>query len=93
MGFSVNAPVSESQFIPLEEGDLDRLIGPKKYHLADNPERLDENIKIGRIGRELFPWMMLLIVLVVSIEGVLANRFYREAGPQAGQGAAARQAA
>jgi hypothetical protein len=37
--------------------------------------------------------MMLLIVLVVSIEGVLANRFYREAGPQAGQGGAVRQAA
>ena len=31
-------------------------------------------------GQELFPWIMAIILLVVCVEGVLANRFYRETG-------------
>ena len=35
-------------------------------------------VKGIRVGRELFPWIMMLILVVVTLEGLLANRFYRE---------------
>ncbi len=31
-----------------------------------------------RIGRELFPWLMPLILLIFAVEHWLANRFYDE---------------
>jgi hypothetical protein len=84
LGFSVNPPVAESQFVPLEATDLDTLFGGKdKYALADDPKSLEQVVIKARVGNELFPWMMLLIMIVVTLECVLANRFYREAAPPA----------
>jgi hypothetical protein len=83
LGFSINPPASESQFVPLEEKDLNALFGDKKhYNLADSPDKLEELVKGVRIGRELFPWLMVLILLIVTLENLLANRFYRESGPR-----------
>jgi hypothetical protein len=79
IGFSVNVPLSETQFVPLETGDLSSLFGGKdRYALADSPESLEKAVSVARVGRELFPWMMLLILLIVTLENYLANRFYRE---------------
>ncbi len=93
LGFSLNPPVSETTFVPLEKADLDRLIGEKKYELADKPSELDPLVARIRIGRELFPWLMLLILIIVSLEGILANRFYRESGANSDAPALARQPA
>jgi len=90
-GFSLNPPVSETEFVALEAADLDRLFGEKAYALADDVSKFDQVLVDIRIGRELFPWIMMLIMVVVAVEGVLANRFYRESG--AGQGAAVKQPA
>ena len=87
-GFSVNPAVAESEFVPLETADLDRLLGAKKYALADDETQISVVIQTVRVGRELFPWLMMLILIVVSFEGVLANRFYREAVPSAPASAA-----
>lgn len=82
-GFSVNGPAAESQFTPLEVADLDRLFGDKsRYALADSPKGLRDVVVVQRVGRELFPWIMLLILVVVTVESVLANRFYRETAAQ-----------
>lgn len=83
LGFSVNPPLSETQFVPLETADLDRLFGGKdKYALADDPENLEKVVTRGRVGYELFPWLMFIIMIIVTAESVLANRFYRETGQQ-----------
>jgi hypothetical protein len=80
LGFSVNPPRSESALTTLDRKDLDALFGGGKeaYHLADDPESLRKVITVGRLGRELFPLIMLLILLVVTVENALANTFYRE---------------
>jgi len=81
IGFSVNPPESETQFVPLETADLDRLFkGKDRYALAEDPSSLEKVVIRGRVGHELFPWVMLAIMMVVTTEGVLANRFYRESG-------------
>jgi len=88
-GFSVNPPVTEMQFVPMEAADLNKIFGGKdKYALASDPESLDKVVSTVRVGRELFPWLMMLIMIVVSVEGVLANRFYRESGPRPALGEA-----
>jgi hypothetical protein len=88
-GFSLNPPLSETVFAPLSEADLISLFGAKdRYALADDPESLDRAIQTTRIGREIFPWLIMLIMIVVSLEGVMANRFYREATPRAVPGQA-----
>ena len=83
VGFSINVPVSETQSKSLETADLDALFGKDKYALADSPEKLSGIVNVARIGRELFPWIMLAILVIVTLENYLANRFYRETGPRA----------
>ncbi len=85
-GFSVNPPAIESQFVPLETKDLDALFGgpaPKKYLLIRDPSKRQGDVDRVKFGQELFPWIMALILLIVCLEGVLANRFYRETGTRA----------
>ena len=54
----------------------------------EKPEDVRSVVSSIRIGRELFPWLMLLILIVVTLEGVLANRFYRESARPVAAGAA-----
>jgi hypothetical protein len=80
-GFSINPPPKEFDFAPLEARDLDQLFGSRQgYVLADDPESLQRAVQKGRVGQEMFPWLMALILIVVTAENVLANRFYRESG-------------
>jgi hypothetical protein len=85
MGFSVNAPAEESSLAPLEAGDLNTLFGGEDgYALAADPDELDRVQTGQRVGRELFPLIMALILALLTAEGFLANRFHREAaGPPA----------
>ncbi|MDR3633104.1 MAG: BatA domain-containing protein [Isosphaeraceae bacterium] len=89
MGFSINPPLGESEFVPLEKGDLDHLFGKDKYVFADDTKALAERVKDVRFGRELFPWIMALILIVVTLENLLANKFHRESGAKVAAGAAA----
>lgn len=79
LGFSVNAPKAESQLGVLGEPELVGLFGSKEaYALVDDPEKIENVIDTVRIGRELFPLLMALILLVVTLEGLLANTFYKD---------------
>jgi hypothetical protein len=83
-GFSVNSPLAETQFAPLEEAELVSLFGGKdQFALANDPESLERVVQTTRVGREMFPWLILVIMAVVTAEGILANRFYRESGSRA----------
>ncbi|GAC1464728.1 MAG: hypothetical protein NVSMB9_03670 [Isosphaeraceae bacterium] len=80
MGFSLNSPVSETQFAQLDEENLNRLFGGKKqYTLADDSKSFRGVIDRLRVGSELFPWLMFIIMILVTVESVLANRFYKGA--------------
>jgi hypothetical protein len=89
MGFSVNAPVSEMSYVPLEARDLDALFGKGKYLLAEDAQSLRTKVQTVRVGVEMFPWLMALILILVTLENLLANKFYRESAPRPAVGAAA----
>ncbi len=78
LGFSVNPPRGELQTATLDGHDLDSLFGKGKYQLADDAASLKHVQGVTRHGQEMFPWIMALILLIVTLENLLANTFYRE---------------
>ncbi len=78
LGFSLNAPRSESQFTPLKTEELDTIFGKDGYVLAEDARALQASVSQARVGTELFPWLMMSILALVTLENLLANTFYRE---------------
>ena len=60
------------------EEDLDELFGPQRYRLARDSSQIERDVSLGRVGQELFPWLILLAALILGAEHVVANRFYRK---------------
>jgi hypothetical protein len=89
LGFSVNPPLAEIQLTALEARDLDTLFGKDNYKLATDAESLKRVTEQARIGHEIFPWLMFLILILVTAENLLANTFYRESASKTEIGAAA----
>ncbi|AMV36172.1 BatA domain-containing protein [Planctomyces sp. SH-PL62] len=83
MGFSLNPPRAESRFADLETADLDVLFGKDGYALAGDDKALKKVTELIRVGHEIFPWLMLLILILVTLENYLANTFYKEPTGQA----------
>ncbi len=79
MGFSVNVPRGESRLTPLEPSDLDVIFGKDGYQLAQDVQTFKDQERTMRVGHEIFPWLMFLIMLVITVEGMVANTFYKEA--------------
>jgi hypothetical protein len=79
LGFSVNPPEAEATVVPLEEKELVGLFGSKDHVvLADDAASLKRAVEKVTIGEELFPWLMFLILIIVTLENLLANKFHRE---------------
>ncbi len=77
-GFSVNLPPYATQTKKLTEEQLDEILGPDRYRLAKQQEQIVREQGKARLGVPLFPWLMLIVVIVFGLENVLANRFYRQ---------------
>ena len=89
LGFSLNPPQKESQFAVLEKSDLDTVFGKDGYVFAEDAGKLKDAEATARYGTEAFPFLMFLILIVVTIESILANTFYKEAPRDATARAAA----
>ena len=50
------------------------------YSLARNRDEVNREIGEARMGREFFPWLMLVVAIVLAMEHLLANRFYVRPG-------------
>jgi hypothetical protein len=77
-GFSVNVAPEQTQLTRLPKDKLKELFGPFEYRLAQNLDQLDRQISTARVGRELFPLLILIVALVLGAEHVLANKFYKQ---------------
>jgi hypothetical protein len=78
-GYSANAPDSESALEPADPAKVEQLLGQDKIKVARDLESLQRSVDGDRVGADLFPWVMLLLLVVVSVESWLANRFYKPA--------------
>ena len=77
-GFSVNLAPEQTELERMADEDLAEVFGPHDYHLARNKEELEGKVSYERVGRQLFSMLIILVAIVLGIEHVMANRFYRE---------------
>ena len=78
LGFSVNYAPDQTRLDRLNDEELTGVFGPVKFRLARTRQQIDRDISVGRVGRELFPPLIVLLALVLGLEMLVANRFYRE---------------
>jgi len=54
------------------------VFGPDSIVAADKPTPLKEKLdQRYRQPLELFPWLMVLLLVILAVENFLANRFYK----------------
>ncbi len=75
-GFSVNSDDQESKFEPIKDAELDTLLGEGRYSKARHIEELDRAVQNSRLGQEIFPLLMVLVVIFFVGEHFVANYFY-----------------
>lgn len=85
LGFSVNLPPGDTDLTRAEPDVLKGLFGDNPFRVARSRDQINRELSLGRVGRELFPFLALLVATILGVEQVLANRFYRD------RAAAARQ--
>jgi hypothetical protein len=78
LGFSVNDALEQTQLDRFAEKELANVFGPLKYQLAHTRQQIDRDVSAGRVGRELFPPLILLVAVILGLEMLMSNRFYRE---------------
>lgn len=76
-GFSVNLPESASQLARLEPAALDDLLGGGRYRYARDQDDIVLGVGEARMGREFYSFLLPLLALILGLEHLLANRFYR----------------
>jgi Aerotolerance regulator N-terminal len=74
---SVNLAPEQTQLERLDKTELVQIFAPDKIRIAQTKQQIDRDISMGRVGRELFPPLILAVVLFLAMESLLANRFYR----------------
>ena len=76
-GFAVNLPAEQTDLTRIERGKLDPILGQDRYRLAKSRDDIDREVIAGRVGSEFYPLLMAFFTLVLGLEQVLANRFYK----------------
>jgi hypothetical protein len=76
-GFSVNAPAEISRFDRADVDSIRDALGANRVKFARSTDEIEVQVGLGRVGRELFPWLIFGLVMVLGGEHLLANRFYR----------------
>ncbi len=85
-GFSLNMPSTESdlrRFNKNEENGyagLDNLLGEKRYQVTRSIEQLEMTVTTGRLGQEMFPFVITIMILFFCGEHLVANYFYESDG-------------
>ncbi len=75
-GFSVNCSPTISDLTRTDFATLVDSLGKDRVQIARSREEIEVRIGRGRLGRELFPALMLALAIVLGAEMLLANRFY-----------------
>jgi hypothetical protein len=77
-GFSVNLPPGTSRLDRVETEKIAEALGKDRVRFARERDEIEVSVGLGRVGRELFPWMIGALVVILAGEHVVANRFYKE---------------
>ena len=76
--FAVNLPEAESDLTPITADELDARLGPDRYTLSRTAEELDLTTVRGRLGEEMFPYLLALLAAAFAGELIVGNHFYEQ---------------
>jgi drug/metabolite transporter (DMT)-like permease len=77
-GFAVNVPARATRLDRLATERLVDFLGEDRYYYARQRDEILLDVGQSRIGREFYPYLLTVLIVVVGLEHLLANRFYRE---------------
>jgi len=78
-GFSVNCADDVGLLQRISIDQLQQSIGEDRIAIARNRSTLARQVDVGRVGRELYPWLIALVALALGAEHLISNRFYEQA--------------
>jgi hypothetical protein len=76
-GFAVNLPAEAGELTRISRERLAELLGTDRLRYARNQDEIVLEVGEARLGREFYPYLMLVLVVILGLEHTLANRFYR----------------
>jgi hypothetical protein len=76
ISFSVNHDSGESDFSRATTADLNNLLGEDRYSVARDVESLTRSVTAGRLGVEVFPIILGIVLILFCLELLSANQFY-----------------
>ncbi|MFT5324496.1 MAG: putative membrane protein [Planctomycetaceae bacterium] len=76
ISFSVNHDSGESNFSKVTTTDLNNLLGEGRYSVARDVESLTRSVTAGRLGVEVFPLILGIVLILFCLELLSANQFY-----------------
>jgi hypothetical protein len=81
--FATNMVDAESDLTVADTEMLDSILGEDNYSQVVDPEELERVVQVGRLGIEVFPVLLGLLILLFCLEHLMANFFYdtQSSGP------------
>ena len=76
-GFSVNLPAQVTQLDRLTDEELTDTFGPFKPLVARSNDQIVRNVHDSRVGREIYPWLILAFAGLLALEYIVSNWFYK----------------
>jgi hypothetical protein len=77
-GFSLNPPGRESDLTKADVPPIEAVCGPNSVIPVEKTVSFRDLIE-SKFNQpvDLFPWLVILVLILIALEGVIANRFYR----------------
>jgi len=75
-GFSVNVDRNEISLERAPAGKLDEVLGKNGYLIAKTKEQVQSSIGEGRYGKDLTPFLLVILTMMVMAEQTMSSRFY-----------------
>jgi hypothetical protein len=76
-GFAINLPGDTSDLTRIAPERLNEILGDDHYKIAKSKSDIDRAVGADRVGSEFYPVLVALLAVILGMEHVLANRFYR----------------
>ena len=75
-GFSSNLPLAATDLTRIGADVLDEILGPGRYQLATDKSEITRQQGTTRRGQELYPFIVVMMLLILGLEYLMSNRFY-----------------
>ena len=75
-GFAVNIAKQDLLLDRIPVDSLDSILGKNQYRVAKRKEDVESSVGQARYGSELYPFLMVVVAMVVLAEQAMASRFY-----------------